>query len=168
MRLTCLLSGVAKGQHEYVMIYHEYLLVYPAMLPYMQQTPMHHAFWEFSIKTSINFFSSLSSSSSSVGMDHTGQNFLPTLVNEPWPLMTLSLISHCSFLFWDTFDRYWPLPTGNTSKELHYGDSLNQSPSHNRGPCSNPHYIYTYPFSCLWHINFEDKMFTSCLIYPTH
>ncbi|KAK3512253.1 hypothetical protein QTP70_002286 [Hemibagrus guttatus] len=46
-------------------------------------------------KTSINFFSNLSNSSSSVGSDHTGQPSLPTCISEPWPPMTLSPIHHC-------------------------------------------------------------------------
>ncbi|KAK3531071.1 hypothetical protein QTP70_009448 [Hemibagrus guttatus] len=36
-----------------------------------------------SARTSINFFSNLSNSSSSVGSDHTGQPLLPTFINEP-------------------------------------------------------------------------------------
>ncbi|KAK3514424.1 hypothetical protein QTP70_018247, partial [Hemibagrus guttatus] len=39
--------------------------------------------------TSINFFSNLSNSSSSVGSDHTGQPSLPTCITEPWPFDAL-------------------------------------------------------------------------------
>ncbi|KAK3532048.1 hypothetical protein QTP86_003544 [Hemibagrus guttatus] len=46
--------------------------------------------------TSMNFFSNLSNSSSSVGSDHKGQPSLPTCINEPWPPMTLSPVHHCS------------------------------------------------------------------------
>ena len=47
--------------------------------------------------TSINFFFNLTNSSSSVGLDHTGQFSLPMCIGEPWPPVTLSPVHHCSF-----------------------------------------------------------------------
>ena len=55
-----------------------------ATQPHTQRTAMHCVFWHLSIGTSINFFSNLSSSSSSIGSDNTGQPSLPTCINEPW------------------------------------------------------------------------------------
>ncbi|KAK3567159.1 hypothetical protein QTP86_011221, partial [Hemibagrus guttatus] len=59
------------------------------------------------IRTSINFFSNLSNSSSSVGSDHTGQPSLPTCINEPRPPMTLSPVLPDLYLgnFKDARDR---------------------------------------------------------------
>ena len=53
--------------------------------------------WNLSIRTSINYFSKLSTSSSSVGSD-MGQPSLPMCINEPWPPMTLQLAHHCSLV----------------------------------------------------------------------
>ncbi len=88
-----------------------------AMQPHTQQSAMHCVFWHLSIRTSFNF---LSYSSSFVISDHTGQPSLLLCISEPWTLMTLSPVHHCSFLPWTTFDRYWPLQTRNTPQELQF------------------------------------------------
>lgn len=54
-------------------------------------------FWHLFIRTRVNFFSSLSHRSWSVGPDHMGPP-LPTCISEPWLPMTLSSVLHCSFL----------------------------------------------------------------------
>ncbi len=67
------------------------------MQPHMQQSVMHCVFWHLSIRTSINFLSNLSYSSS-VGSDHMGQPSLPTCINEPWLPMTLSPVHRSTLL----------------------------------------------------------------------
>ena len=63
-----------------------------------QQTAMHCVFGHLSIRTSINFYSNLSNSSSSVGSDHMGQRSLLLCISESWPPMTLLPVHPCSFL----------------------------------------------------------------------
>ena len=55
-------------------------------------------FWHLSIRTSMNLFSNLSYSSLSVGSDHIGQPLIPTCIDEPWLLRTLSLVTCFSIL----------------------------------------------------------------------
>ena len=64
----------------------------------MREILTHCVFWHPPLRTSINFFSNLNNSSSSVGSDHMGQPSQPACNNEPWPPMTLSPVHHCSFL----------------------------------------------------------------------
>jgi len=127
LMLTCpllALSVVDRGQHGH-----------PdwsaAVQPHTQQTAMHCVFWHLSIRTSINFLSNLSYSSSSVGSDHT--------INEPRPPMTLSPVHHCSFLGALLIDTDHCRP-GTPHKSCSFGDALTQSSQF--GPCqtrSNPY-----------------------------
>ena len=73
-----------------------------AMQPYTWQTAMHRVFWRLSIRTSTSFCSSSSNRSSSVGWS-----------NDP---VTGSPL----FLLWTTFDRFWPLQTGNKPQQLQF------------------------------------------------
>ncbi|KAK3556042.1 hypothetical protein QTP70_001853 [Hemibagrus guttatus] len=102
----------------------------------------------YNIRTSINFFSNLSNSSSSFGSDHTGQPSLPTCINEPWPPMALSTVHHCSFLgplLIDT-DR---CRMGTPYKSCSFGDALIQSSNHHNLALVNRTQILTLAhFSC--------------------
>lgn len=82
-----------------------------AMQPYMQQTAMLCVFWHLCVRTSINFFSYLSYSSSSVGSNHTSQALFRMYINDP-------VTGSTQFLHWTVFDTHWPLWTGNTPQEL--------------------------------------------------
>lgn len=91
---------------------------------YCQQTAIHCVFWQLSIRTSMNFITYLSNSSSSVGLDHTGHPSLPICINEYWSPMTVLPVHHCSFLglilILTTTD--WQHPTGAAGfeKELNF------------------------------------------------
>ncbi|KAK3529736.1 hypothetical protein QTP86_000877, partial [Hemibagrus guttatus] len=94
--------------------------------------------------TSINFFSNLSNSSSSVGSDHTGQPSLPTCITEARPPKTLSPVHHCSFLgplFIDT-DHCRP---GTPHKSCSFGDVLIQWSSHHNLAL---HQTRSNPYAC--------------------
>lgn len=77
-----------------------------------QQTGMHCPFWHLSIETSINFFSSLSYRSFSVGLDYTGH------VHQ-WALVTHEPVAVFSFLE-SLFGRSWPLQTWNIPQGLQF------------------------------------------------
>jgi len=69
---------------------------------------MNCVFWHLSIRTSINFLSNSSYSSSSVFVHHWASATHDPVAGSPL------------FLPWTTFDRYWPLQTGNTPQELQF------------------------------------------------
>lgn len=74
-----------------------------AMQLHTQHSMMHCVFWHLSIRTSSNFFSNLTYSSSSVGSNHRGYSLLPTCIT------TIQLlVHHCSF--------HGPLLREHTSK----------------------------------------------------
>ena len=138
------------------------------MQPHTQQTVMRCVFWHLSIRTNMNSFSNLSNSSSSVGLDHTGQPSLLMCINEPWPPMTLSPDHYCSFLGPLLIDTDH-CRLGTSHKSCSFGDILTWSSSHHNVALVKLASILTLThFSCIYHINFEDNMFTCCLIYPTH
>ena len=68
-----------------------------AVQPHTQQSAKHCVFWHLSIRTSINFFSNLSSNSLSVGSDHTGQPSLQELQFWRWsdPVVCPSQFGPC-------------------------------------------------------------------------
>lgn len=110
----------------------------------------------------IHILGSLSSISSSIGSGHMGQPSLPTCTSEPWPFMTLLLVYHCSSLLND----FWY--TLAIKDQEHPSLEMTQLSRHHSLTFVKFTKIVTLAhFSASSSSNFEDKMFSCFLTYPT-
>jgi len=121
-------------------------------------------FWNLFIGTSIKSLSNFHYSSSA-GSDTMGQPFLLTCINEHWTPLTPSLVHQLSFL------GLLLVSPGNrragTSQNSCICSMIQLSRHHNLTLGKITQSLMLDHFFCFQHINSKDRMFTSCLIYPT-